>query len=268
MKKIISFLLISICLFGKDIYIDNLHISYNNIKNQKENQQIDLIKVNNLTIEQKKLWLNTPMEVHLNTLNENKLKLEFIYIGAIGPELGYIYTFKKEYNKYILISIETYQAGDIDNKATFCKVNMIKKEIYKIKLKETDICYQKDKLIRLKELLALVQNHKVLNLIDTNYLSYILRLYPLTQKTITQYNNIAYYLQKQGENEEAVYLLEKILEKYPNRVVAHYNIADAYWAIGKKDKAIKHYKIYIELMKQKGKEEKIPKEVLNRVPLS
>ncbi|HIP26754.1 MAG TPA: tetratricopeptide repeat protein, partial [Flavobacteriaceae bacterium] len=73
------------------------------------------------------------------------------------------------------------------------------------------------------------------------------------RKNLTKYNNIAYYLQKANANKEAVYLLEKILEKYPNRTVAHYNLADAYWELGEKKKAISSYRTYMEQMKEKGK---------------
>jgi tetratricopeptide (TPR) repeat protein len=125
----------------------------------------------------------------------------------------------------------------------------------------------RDSLVEFEKKLSLIEDEYLSYTVTNEYLKKYLNKYPLTEKTVTQYNNIAYYLQKQGLNNEAIYLLEIILEKYPNRVVAHYNIADAYWAIGKKEKAIKHYKIYIELMKQKGKEKEIPKEVLDRVVL-
>jgi len=88
---------------------------------------------------------------------------------------------------------------------------------------------------------------------------------PIEKKTLTPYNNIAYYLQKAGANEEAVYLLEKIIEKFPKRTVAYYNLADAYWAMGDKKRAIKAYKTYIKQMKAKGKEKRIPKVVKQRV---
>lgn len=88
---------------------------------------------------------------------------------------------------------------------------------------------------------------------------------PIVKKNLTIYNNIAYYLQKANANEEAVYLLEKILVKFPNRTVAHYNLADAYWALGEKKKAVASYKIYIQQMKAKGKHKRIPKVVRDRV---
>jgi len=100
---------------------------------------------------------------------------------------------------------------------------------------------------------------------DKEFFQNLLPEKPIEKKTLTPYNNIAYYLQKAGSNKEAVYLLEKILKEYPNRTVAHYNLADAYWALGDKKKAVASYKTYIEQMKAKGKEKRIPKVVKNRV---
>jgi len=87
----------------------------------------------------------------------------------------------------------------------------------------------------------------------------------IEKNTLTYYNNIAYYLQKAGANEEAIYLLKKILEKYPNRTVAYYNLADAYWALGEKKKAIASYTTYMAQMSNAGKEKRIPQVVRDRV---
>ena len=86
----------------------------------------------------------------------------------------------------------------------------------------------------------------------------------ITPKTLITYNNIAYYLQKAGDNKEAVYLLEKIIAKFPNRTVAYYNLGDAYWVLGKKQKAINAYHTYIRQMQAKGLAKKIPKTVWKR----
>ena len=109
------------------------------------------------------------------------------------------------------------------------------------------------------------RNKKLLNSVSEQYLDYYLEHYSLITKTLTPYNNIAYYLQKAGANEEAVYLLEKILEKFPKRTVAYYNLADAYWALGEKKKAIEAYMTYIEQMCNAGKSKRIPQVVLDRV---
>jgi len=99
------------------------------------------------------------------------------------------------------------------------------------------------------------QPHKYLNMY----------LYLNQKNTITKSNDIAFFFDQAGYHKEAIYLLEKILEKYPNRTVAHYNLADAYWALGEKKKAIASYKTYIEQMKTNGKEKRIPKVVKDRV---
>jgi hypothetical protein len=59
--------------------------------------------------------------------------------------------------------------------------------------------------------------------------------------------------------------LKKVLQKYPTRTVAHYNLADAYWALGEKKKAIASYTTYIEQMCDAGKEKRIPQVVRDRV---
>ena len=84
-------------------------------------------------------------------------------------------------------------------------------------------------------------------------------------KNLAKLNNIAYYLQKNGQNIEAVIMLEFIVRKFPNRTVAYYNLGDAYWALGQKKIAKKMYKIYVKQMKSRGKGKKIPKVVKERV---
>ncbi len=101
--------------------------------------------------------------------------------------------------------------------------------------------------------------------LDIELLNNTTKYIPLTPKTLTQYNNIAYYLQQAGANEEAVYLLEKIIKKFPKRTVAYLNLGDAYWELGEKEKACKAYTTYIEQMCAKGLQKKIPKKVLERV---
>jgi len=100
---------------------------------------------------------------------------------------------------------------------------------------------------------------------DIDRYKVLLKKFPLVIKTLTPYNNIAYYLQKSGANKEAVYLLEKIIEKFPKRTVAYYNLADVYWALGRKKEAKKMYATYVKQMTAQGKEKPIPKVVKQRV---
>ena len=81
-------------------------------------------------------------------------------------------------------------------------------------------------------------------------------------KTLQKYNDIAYYLQQAKANDEAIFLLENIIEKFPNRTVAYLNLADAYDGKNETEKAKINYEKYISLMKKSGKENKIPKKDL------
>jgi hypothetical protein len=84
------------------------------------------------------------------------------------------------------------------------------------------------------------------------------------KERLVKLNNIAYYLQKNGANKEAIIILRVIVRDFPSRTVAHYNLADAYWELGKKEKAIQSYQTYIKQMKEKGKSKRIPKVVQDR----
>jgi len=100
---------------------------------------------------------------------------------------------------------------------------------------------------------------------DTIYFWKLLIQEPLTTKTVTSYNNIAYYLNNLSSHKYSILLLEKILEKFPNRTVAYYNLGDAYWNNYDQQKAKIAYKKYVALMKKNGKENKIPQKVIERI---
>lgn len=125
----------------------------------------------------------------------------------------------------------------------------------------------KDKLKALKYIENEIKTKKRRDLYryDIIYFWTLVEYIPFSNKNITLYNNIAYYLQKIYKNTEAIFLLEKIIEKYPNRIVAYYNLADAYWGNYNTKEAKKAYKKYIELMIKENKEDKIPNIVKERV---
>lgn len=79
-------------------------------------------------------------------------------------------------------------------------------------------------------------------------------------------NDIAYYLQQAQIYNEAICLLENIIQKEPTRVVAYLNLADSYWEINENKKAKKTYQNYIRLMKAQSKDvNKIPLRVYDRI---
>ncbi|UZE11871.1 tetratricopeptide repeat protein [Pseudomonas sp. B21-053] len=78
------------------------------------------------------------------------------------------------------------------------------------------------------------------------------------------YNDIAYYWQQAGFNDDAIWLLEILIANNPERTVAYLNLADAYWGRNEKRIASGHYKKYSELMVLSGKQRKIPERVKKR----
>ena len=87
--------------------------------------------------------------------------------------------------------------------------------------------------------------------------------YPLSDKNVAMYNDLAYYLYNENIS---LYVLESIIKKYPNRVVAYLNLADSYFNLGNQFDAVKNYKKYISLMKSQKKDvKKIPKYVYERI---
>lgn len=77
-------------------------------------------------------------------------------------------------------------------------------------------------------------------------------------------NDYAYYLYRSKNNILAALLLREIHKKFPERVVATLNLADAYWDIGMKSDACPLYKEYIAKMTMNGKGERIPQAAKSR----
>jgi len=77
--------------------------------------------------------------------------------------------------------------------------------------------------------------------------------FTLSQRNLDDYNNIAFALSKNGNQKAGIELLKQIISKFPDRTVAYLNLADSYWNIGEKDKAINNYKEYLTLMKTQKK---------------
>ncbi len=189
-------------------------------------------KNNNITKINKNIYDESNGE-YCKIVNFKKEKLLFLYTKGMVNNCGILLNKNKDniYNKYFLSD-------------EICNIQIIKNMIISTYRDQGKWYYR-----------ILFEDNK----------KKIYRVDKLTPKTLTQYNNIAYYLQKAGANEEAVYLLEKIIKKFPKRTVAYINLGDAYRALGEKDKARKAYTTYIEQMCAKGLQKKIPKKVLERV---
>jgi hypothetical protein len=79
-----------------------------------------------------------------------------------------------------------------------------------------------------------------------------------------KYNDIAFYWQKAGYDEDAIWLLKKIINTSPKRTVAYLNIADSLWNLSKTEESTKNYEIYIDQMKINKKEHLIPQRAFLR----
>lgn len=80
-------------------------------------------------------------------------------------------------------------------------------------------------------------------------------------------NNVAYFLSERGYYQEAIILLEKIIDASPNRTSAYINMADALWAVQQYDEASNFYGEYILKMKKKKMESEIPVRAIKRSKL-
>ena len=182
----------------------------------------------------------TYIKSFINNINE-KLAIEDFSIDSFFQKYYNSKNFQKKFHRQILTSF----------KVDYKELLKLFKEKNKYLLKQ----YVE------KNLLVYSDNDKLCK----NY-SYLDKyLYFNKPETIAISNDVAFFIGEAGYYEEASYLLEKIIKKFPNRTVAYYNLGDAYWALGKKQKAIKAYTTYIEQMCDKGLQNKIPKVVLERV---
>jgi hypothetical protein len=178
----------------------------------------------------------------ISSIEEYVLYLQFGKMGAMY------------YND--TIAIQNY--GNAMNPYLFFEL-CDRKYIYFARLNVGKYCFLLEDALQNKE-------HNIFNDFSISKISEIFADDPLNKNNAVQYNDIGYYLEQAECYEEAIYVLRKVLEKYPDRVVAYLNIADAYWGINDTEEAGKSYRKYLELMKSQGKDlSRIPKRVHERI---
>ncbi|MGV6832635.1 MAG: tetratricopeptide repeat protein [bacterium] len=239
--------------FDEKLYfcLDN---QYSNIMLENINDKIQIVclipNVDGEVYRERYLFEN------LKSLKSKLVTIELQYVNRQNDSIKKHYIFQPTKDVPILRKYKDKSFSDdylFKNKNNFIELDNRKNNICSF--------IQKYSLSKIEKNL---KQKKDLNLYNKYFFQELLPKKPIEKKNIITYNNIAYYLQKAGANEEAVYLLEKILEKYPNRTVAHYNLADAYWELGEKKRAVKSYNTYIEQMCNAGKEKRIPQVVIDR----
>lgn len=133
------------------------------------------------------------------------------------------------------------------------------KEFETVNGKKTKYKINKPKSEDLQNLIKKAKKNKYNNY---EIIEYIFN-FSLNTNNLTQYNDLAFYLQN---NHLSLYILDLIIKKFPKRVVAYLNIADSYFNLGNDIKAIVNYKKYIQLMTEQKKDlKKIPKYVYERI---
>lgn len=83
----------------------------------------------------------------------------------------------------------------------------------------------------------------------------------ITGNTVAGLNNIAYYLEQGNSTQAAALLLEKIIAVFPEREVAHLNLGDVYTKQQRPEQAKKQYILYLQQMRKRGLEHKVPQRV-------
>lgn len=92
---------------------------------------------------------------------------------------------------------------------------------------------------------------------------YIVEKYYFPQR-VGWSNDLAFLFEQAGYYPEATALLTHVIQKHPNRVVAYLNLADAYWAQGKRAQAKDAYGQYYERMVAAQKQSRVPDRVMSR----
>lgn len=77
-------------------------------------------------------------------------------------------------------------------------------------------------------------------------------------------NDLGFLLGEAGYYAESIELLNAVIAHNPARTVAYLNLADSYWAMNDKERAVSAYKQYASRMSDAGKALKIPARVAER----
>ena len=106
---------------------------------------------------------------------------------------------------------------------------------------------------KLKEYLNSIPSYSVSELV-----SYI------TAGNVGDINDLAFYLSENGRTYDAIPILQEIAKKFPDRIVAKLNLADAYWDNGFKGQASPFYQEYFDKMIARGLGSRVPNRVIER----
>lgn len=188
--------------------------------------------------------------------------------------INYKYYFHSTNNSVILDKIEFKREAYVEY-VDICKFSYTYFPSETIHFSEVDFFNQKfvQTLIRdisLNQAIEIVtktnQSYDCTSNLNTKELDFLLKKTVLDNKSVNNYNNLAYHLEQNKQYETSCYLLKKIIDKYPNRVVAWLNYGDALWGMNEIQQGKRAYQKYILLMKNQRKDlSKIPQKVYQRI---
>jgi tetratricopeptide (TPR) repeat protein len=246
------------------IIISNTIFSQNSKKCCNDYIQIETIK------KQSYLDINSlkyPLNIKLNNIKEYNINYD---VDCFSSGFNLIITIELG-NEYTIVNSSTLE-GKIEKNQSFRNIQMTDENIFgKFPLlieNNKDLQNEKTGGTTSSYFPLLINKNKtqVSNLMILANHYYIEKYDILNTQNIDDINNLAYYLQLQSKNKEAIYLLQKILTKDSGRAVAWLNMGDAQWEISNIENAKKSYQKYISLMKSQEKDlNKIPKRVYERI---
>lgn len=243
---------------------------------------------------------NQNSTIHFQNTNDNQSYIINLHTNSITPKSENIYfendflvikkTFEDtnphdiiNYNFYfkpiqneinldrIEFTKETYVEGDdlCNLSYTYLLKNNISFTVDEINSFTVNNLKSFNRKLTVKEALDIVsvknKYYQCTSSLDQDEIHLLLKEFPISSKTLNDYNNIAYFLQEKKSYRESLFLLKEILQTDPNRVVAWLNLADVQWALNNNSESKKIYQQYITLMKNQGKDvKKIPQRVYER----
>lgn len=217
--------------------------------------------------------------IYSNSLKENELILDASYFSRSGTLYQEFYEWNDHNKDFVLQKIINGEQKDYINEIFTIKIDGIEwfECCLSLANRENNRKYVlNNEQVRNKTIQLLNLIRKKIKSNKTDELKSLIDIYSayelskiLDEDNVLIINDLAYYLINDGNIEASIILLERITEKFPQRVVAKLNLADAYWEAGFENhlisKSIKFYKEYIDLMTKKGIRNKIPKRVFDRV---
>ncbi len=254
--------LLQICLNGEDEEVSAIAVGDTEVyKGAFDNDNIE----DSIILNDHSMVLNSSVngrvQVDIDDANADvrHVSSNYICLGNLGTDYGDVSVFKfsKVHNNWFNYGYISKDVDQFSHKYDqgISKENWsLDKKIYNIddKVELLSLFADIKKLYKKQEFKKL---QGLMNGIDLTQIK-------VNKSNISKYNDIAYYLQKASINKEAIVLLKKVISSDYHRAVAHYNLADAYRALGEKEKALKEYHTYVEQMRKQGKEKRIPNKVL------